>query len=139
MSVEKTVLDNGITVLSEDYPHLETVSLGVWTNAGARDEREEENGIAHMLEHMAFKGTSKRNARQIVEEIEAAGGDLNAATSMESTTYTARVLKDDWSNALDVLGDIICDPLFEDNELAREQDVVLQEIAAANDTPDEVV
>ncbi len=139
MSVKQTTLDNGITVLSQDYPHLETVALGVWTKAGARDEREAENGIAHMLEHMAFKGTSKRNARQIVEEIEAAGGDLNAATSMETTTYNARVLKDDWPMALDVLGDIICDPLFEPDELAREQDVVLQEIAAANDTPDDVV
>ena len=139
MSVHKTEMDNGITVLSQDYAHLETVALGVWTKAGARDEREDENGIAHMLEHMAFKGTSKRNARQIVEEIEAAGGDLNAATSMESTTYNARVLKDDWTMALDVLGDIICDPLFEEGELHRERDVVLQEIAAANDTPDEVV
>ena len=139
MSVHKTELDSGITVLSQDYAHLETVALGVWTKAGARDEREEENGIAHMLEHMAFKGTSKRNARQIAEEIEAAGGDLNAATSMESTTYNARVLKNDWTTALDVLGDIICDPLFEASELAREQDVVLQEIAAANDTPDDVV
>ncbi len=138
-NVNKTDLANGITVLSQDYAHLETVALGVWTKAGARDERKEENGIAHMLEHMAFKGTSKRNARQIVEEIEAAGGDLNAATSMESTTYTARILKDEWVNALDVLGDIICDPLFEKNELERERDVVLQEIAAANDTPDEVV
>jgi len=139
MSVLKTEMDNGITVLSQDYAHLETVALGVWTKAGARDEREDENGIAHMLEHMAFKGTGKRNARQIVEEIEAAGGDLNAATSMESTTYNARVLKDDWTTALDVLGDIICDPLFEKGELHRERDVVLQEIAAANDTPDEVV
>lgn len=137
--VEQTTLDNGITVLSEDYPHLETVSLGVWTKAGARDERKEENGIAHMLEHMAFKGTSKRNALQIVEEIEDAGGDLNAATSMETTTYNARVLKKDWPNALDVLGDIVCDPLFETKELVREQDVVLQEIAAADDTPDDVV
>ena len=135
----KTVLDNGITVLSQDYSHLETVALGVWTRAGARDERQEENGIAHMLEHMAFKGTGKRSARQIVEEIEAAGGDLNAATSMESTTYNARVLKDDWTGALDVLGDIICDPLFEAGELERERDVVLQEIATANDTPDDVV
>ncbi len=139
MTVQKTTLDNGITVLSEDYPHLETVALGVWMKAGARDEHQEENGIAHMLEHMAFKGTSKRNARQIVEEIEAAGGDLNAATSMESTTYNARVLKGDWPGALDVLGDIVCDPLFDADELARERDVVLQEIAAANDTPDDVV
>jgi len=139
MNVEKTKTANGITVISQDYAHLETVALGVWTKAGARDEHEQENGIAHMLEHMAFKGTGKRTAREIVEEIEAAGGDLNAATSMESTTYTARVLKDDWVGALDVLGDIICDPLFEESELTREQDVVLQEIAAANDTPDEVV
>lgn len=139
MSVDKTELSNGITVLSQDYDHLETVALGVWTKAGARDENKEQNGIAHMLEHMAFKGTRHRSARQIVEEIEAAGGDLNAATSMESTTYNARVLKDEWSNALNVLADIICEPLFEEDELNRERDVVLQEIAAASDTPDDVV
>lgn len=139
MAVKTTTLANGITVLSQDYTHLETVALGIWTKTGARDERLEQNGIAHMLEHMAFKGTPTRSARAIAEEIEAVGGDLNAATSMETTSYTARMLKQDWPMALNVLADIVSNPLFEPHELERERGVVLQEIAAANDTPDDLV
>ena len=134
-----TKLDNGITVISQNFDHVETVALGTWFRAGARDEQQDEHGIAHMLEHMAFKGTSKRSAQQIAEEIEFAGGDINAATSMETTSYTARVLKEEWRNALNVIADIVCDPQFDDDEMAREQGVVLQEIAASNDMPDDVV
>ena len=120
-------------------PDLETVALGIWVRAGARDEQPSENGVAHFLEHMAFKGTERRSARDIAEEIEAAGGDINASTAMENTAYYARVLKDDWRLALDVLSDIIIDPVFDREELERERDVILQEIAAANDTPDDLV
>ena len=139
MAVEITRLENGIHVITDTMPHLQTVALGTWVRAGARDERLDQNGIAHMLEHMAFKGTSSRNAMQIAKEIEAAGGDINAATAMETTSYYARVLKDDWLMALDILSDILMDPVFAADELAREQDVILQEIAAANDTPDDLV
>ena len=93
MSVEVTRLPSGLTVVTDAMPHLETASLGVWVGAGSRDELSDEHGISHLLEHMAFKGTKLRTARQIAEEIEAVGGDLNAATSIESTTYYARVLK----------------------------------------------
>ena len=120
-------------------PHLETASLGVWVGAGSRDEQPDEHGISHLLEHMAFKGTRARTARQIAEEIEAVGGDLNAATSVETTAYYARVLKDDVPLALDILADILPDPAFDPDELEREQNVILQEIGAVEDTPDDLV
>jgi predicted Zn-dependent peptidase len=120
-------------------PHLETVALGIWVKAGARDEKPEENGIAHFLEHMAFKGTSRRSAQRIAEEIESAGGEINAATGMETTTYYARVLKHDWPLALDILADILTGSVFDPDELERERDVILQEIAAAHDAPDDLV
>jgi predicted Zn-dependent peptidase len=139
MSVQITRLDNGIHVITHDLPHLETVSLGIWVRAGARDEGEAQNGIAHFLEHMAFKGTSKRSAMQIAQDIENVGGDINASTSMETTGYYARVLKEDWRLGLDILSDILTDPVFDREEVERERDVILQEIAAANDTPDDLV
>jgi predicted Zn-dependent peptidase len=139
VTVRISQLANGIHVITHHMPMLETTALGVWVRAGARDETAAQNGISHLLEHMAFKGTSRRSARQIAEEIEAAGGDINAATSMETTSYYARVLKEDWPLALDILGDILTDPIFDGNELALEQDVIAQEIAAANDTPDDLV
>jgi len=139
MSVEITRLSNGIHVVTHHMPHLETVALGIWVKAGARDERADENGIAHFLEHMAFKGTPRRSARAIAEEIESAGGEINAATGMETTTYYARVLKDDWTLALDILADIFTAPELDEEELERERDVILQEIAAAHDQPDDLV
>ncbi|HUD85118.1 MAG TPA: pitrilysin family protein [Xanthobacteraceae bacterium] len=139
MSVEVTTLKSGINVVTDTMPHLETASLGVWVASGSRDERRDEHGISHFLEHMAFKGTRRRTARQIAEEIEAVGGDLNAATGAESTAYYARVLKADVPLALDVLADILSEPAFERDELAREQNVIVQEIGAVADTPDDLV
>src|SRR6202047_2493257 len=139
MSVEVTTLKSGISVVTDTMPHLETASLGVWVASGSRDERHDEHGISHFLEHMAFKGTRRRAARQIAEEIEAVGGDLNAATGAESTAYYARVLKADVPLALDVLADILPDPTFEGEELVREQNVIVQEIGAVADTPDDLI
>jgi predicted Zn-dependent peptidase len=139
MSVEITRLSNGLHVITHAMPALETVALGIWVKAGARDERAEENGIAHFLEHMAFKGTVKRSAQDIAEEIESAGGEINAATGMETTTYYARVLKDDWVLALDILADIFNNSVYDPEELDREREVILQEIAAAKDQPDDLV
>jgi predicted Zn-dependent peptidase len=139
MSVEFTRLSSGLVVVTDAMKHLESASLGVWVGAGSRDERPDEHGISHLLEHMAFKGTSRRTARQIAEEIEAVGGDLNAATSHETTAYYARVLKADVPLALDVLSDILSDPAFDPEELQREQNVIVQEIGAAEDTPDDLV
>jgi predicted Zn-dependent peptidase len=120
-------------------PHLQTASLGVWVGSGSRDEQPNEHGISHLLEHMAFKGTKHRTARQIAEEIEAVGGDINASTSFETTAYYASVLKTDVPLALDVLSDILANPTFDAEELKREQNVIVQEIGATEDTPDDLV
>jgi predicted Zn-dependent peptidase len=139
MSVEVTRLSTGLVVVTDAMPHLETAALGVWVGSGSRDEQPDEHGISHLLEHMAFKGTSRRTARQIAEEIEAVGGDLNAATSVETTAYYARVLRADVPLALDVLSDILADPTFDPEELRREQNVIVQEIGAAEDAPDDLI
>jgi predicted Zn-dependent peptidase len=139
MSVEVTRLPSGLTVVTDSMPHLQTASLGVWVGSGSRDELANEHGISHLLEHMAFKGTKRRTARQIAEEIEAVGGDINAATSFETTAYFASVLKTDVPLAVDVLSDILSNPTFDPVELTREQNVIVQEIGATEDTPDDLV
>ena len=139
MSVQSTTLANGMVVLTDDMPHLESASLGVWVKAGARSERKAEHGVSHLLEHMAFKGTQSRSALQIAEAIENVGGDLNAATSIEHTGYFARVLKDDVVLAADILSDILQNSRFDEAELDREQQVIVQEIGAARDNPDDHV
>ncbi|AZN72791.1 insulinase family protein [Georhizobium profundi] len=139
MSVQCTRLASGLTVVTEMMPHLESVALGVWIKAGSRNETENQHGIAHLLEHMAFKGTARRTARQIAEQIENVGGEVNASTSVETTAYYARILKNDVPLAVDILADILTESSFEEEELEREQHVILQEIGAANDTPDDVV
>jgi predicted Zn-dependent peptidase len=139
MSVQVTRLPSGLSVVTDQMPHLKTAALGVWVGSGSRDEHVDEHGISHLLEHMAFKGTHRRTARQIAEEIEAVGGDLNAGTSVETTAYYARVLQEDVTLALDVLSDILSDPTFDPAELHREQNVIVQEIGATEDTPDDLV
>lgn len=139
MSVRTTRLDNGMTVLTDDMPHLESASIGIWVKAGSRSETLEEHGISHVLEHMAFKGTPSRSAREIAEAIENVGGDLNAATSIEHTGYFARVLKEDVGLAGDILSDILQNSVFDKEELDREQQVIVQEIGAARDNPDDHV
>lgn len=139
MNVECTRLKSGLTVVTETMPHLESVALGVWIKSGSRNETDAEHGIAHLLEHMAFKGTARRTARQIAEEIENVGGEVNAATSTETTSYYARVLKDHVPLAVDILADILTESAFDEDELQREKNVILQEIGAADDMPDDVV
>lgn len=134
-----TTLPGGLRVVTESVPHLETVSLGVWIGAGSRHEAEREQGLSHLLEHMAFKGTRRRSARAINEEIEAVGGDLNAATGVEQTAYYAHVLADDAPLALDILADILTESTLTDGDLEREKGVILQEIGAVEDTPDDLV
>ena len=139
MRVEITRLPNGLTVATDPMPQLESASLGVWVNCGARHETEARMGISHMLEHMAFKDTERRTARVIAEEIEAVGGALNAYTSREQTAFHARVLKADVPLAADILADILTHPTFDAGELERERQVVLQEIGQAHDTPDDII
>jgi predicted Zn-dependent peptidase len=138
MTIHETKLPNGLRVVSYRMPHLETVSMGVWVGVGARHEVAPEQGISHLLEHMAFKGTERRTALAIAEEIEAVGGELNAATSLETTAYYARVLADDIGLGLDILADILQRPRHSEEELEREREVILQEIAATRDSPDEI-
>src|SRR6201986_1716351 len=139
MAVEITKLETGLTFVTDAMQHLETAALGVWAGVGGRDEKPHEHGISHLLEHMAFPGTKRRSSREIVEEIEAVGGDLNAGTSTETTAYYARGRKAAVPLALDGLADILANPSFEPDELEREKNVIVQEIGAAQDTPDDVV
>jgi predicted Zn-dependent peptidase len=138
MTSQLTALSNGLRIVSHHMPHVETVSLGVWVAAGTRNEQASEHGISHLLEHMAFKGTERRSATDIAEEIEAVGGELNAATSLETTAYYARTLKGDIALALDILADILQIPRYAEDELEREREVILQEIAATRDSPDDI-
>ncbi|EKE44411.1 peptidase, M16 family [Oceaniovalibus guishaninsula JLT2003] len=139
MTVQLHTLSNGLRIVTEHMPGLMSASVGVWVNAGGRHERVEQNGIAHFLEHMAFKGTTRRSALQIAEAIEDVGGYINAYTSREMTAYYARVLSADVPLALDVIGDIVTDPAFDPGEIEVERGVILQEIGQANDTPDDIV
>ena len=139
MSVAITTLPSGLRIVSDTMAHVETTSIGVFVGAGSRHETAREHGLSHFLEHMAFKGTRRRSAKDIAEEIETAGGDLNAATGVEQTAYYARVLAEDSGLALDILADIITDSAFDPVELEREKGVILQEIGSVEDTPDDLV
>ncbi|MEK6216736.1 MAG: insulinase family protein, partial [Boseongicola sp.] len=139
MTVELHRMANGVRIVTEHMPGLQSASLGVWVAAGGRHERVDQNGIAHFLEHMAFKGTKKRSALQIAEAIEDVGGYINAYTSREMTAYYARVLAADVPLALDVISDIVLNPIFDPKEIEVERHVILQEIGQAHDTPDDVI
>jgi len=139
MTVQITRLPSGLIIASDPMPQLMSAALGVWVSCGARHESPEEAGLSHMLEHMAFKGTKRRSAKDIATEIEAVGGDLNAYTSREQTAFHARVLKDDVDLALDMIADILINPAFEESELSREREVIIQEIGQTRDTPDDLI
>ncbi|MCW5771904.1 MAG: insulinase family protein, partial [Rhodospirillaceae bacterium] len=139
MSVAITKLANGLTVATDRMEQVETVSIGMWVEVGTRFEAPEHAGISHMLEHMAFKGTRRRSARAIAEEIEAVGGHLNAYTGREGTTYFAKVMKEDLGLAADIIADILQHSVFDPAEMDREREVILQEIGQARDTPDDIV
>ena len=139
MTVRITTLPSGLRVVTDHIPHVESAAVGVWVDVGARHEAAEVNGVAHLLEHMAFKGTEKRDARRIAEEIEAVGGSVNAYTSRENTAYYARVLKADVPLAVDILSDILQHSTFDETELARERAVIIQEIGQSFDTPEDLI
>lgn len=139
MSLKITTLSNGFRIVTEAMPGLLSASAGVWVTAGGRHERAEQNGIAHFLEHMAFKGTERRSSLRIAEEIEDVGGYINAYTSREMTAYYARVLSPDVALALDVIADIVLNPVFNTDDIETERHVILQEIGQALDTPDDII
>ena len=138
MNVRLTELSNGFRIVTEHMPGLQSAAIGIWVLAGARNEHREQNGIAHFLEHMAFKGTAKRTSLQIAEAIEDVGGYINAYTSREVTAYYVRVLENDVSLGLDVIADILRNPVLDNGEIEVERGVILQEIGQALDTPDEL-
>jgi predicted Zn-dependent peptidase len=137
--VSITTLPSGLTILTERMDRVETVSFGAYIGAGTRHETAAENGVAHFLEHMAFKGTATRSAIDIAEAIENVGGHINAYTSREQTAYYVKLLKEDLALGVDIIGDILCHSSFDGAELERERGVILQEIGQANDTPDDIV
>jgi predicted Zn-dependent peptidase len=138
-AIRVTRLASGLTVITEHMPRVETVSLGAYVAAGARFETPDENGVSHFLEHMAFKGTERRTAAGIAEEIESVGGHINAYTAREQTAYYVKLLKEDLALGADIIGDILAHSTFEPEELERERAVILQEIGQANDTPDDII
>ncbi len=138
-NIRKTVLPNGLMVLTERMPHLRSVSMGAWVGSGSRDEAAEVNGISHFVEHMVFKGTTSRSAQQIAREVDTIGGNLDAFTSKEMVCFNIKVLDENVSPALDVLADLVLHPTFTPVELEREQGVILEEIKMDEDNPDYLV
>ena len=138
-TVQVTRLPSGLTVVTERMERVETVSLGAYVAAGTRNESRTENGVSHFLEHMAFKGTERRSAAEIAEEVEAVGGHMNAYTAREQTAYYVKLLKEDVALGADIIGDILTHSVFAPDEVERERGVILQEIGQANDTPDDII
>ena len=137
--VNNTTLDNGVRIITKKMPYVRSVSMGVWLNAGSRDEADEENGLSHLIEHMIFKGTRRRSAYQIAKEFDAIGGHTNAFTSLENTCYHAKVMDTHLPQMVDILSDILMNSEFDGLELERERPVILQEIGMVEDNPDEYV
>jgi len=137
--VSKSVLSNGIKVITKTMPHLRSVSMGLWVNVGGRDESFSESGMSHFIEHMIFKGTQKRTAFQIAKEFDAVGGQTNAFTSTENTCYHAKVMDAHMETMVDILSDIFLNSLFDEREVENERTVILQEIGMAEDSPDEYI
>jgi predicted Zn-dependent peptidase len=138
-AINKTVLPNGVRILTKKAPYVRSISMGIWVEIGARDESVAENGISHFIEHMIFKGTRRRSAFQIAKEFDAVGGMNNAFTSMEHTCFHARIIDTHLDTMVDVMSDIFLNSLFENKEIERERPVVFQEIGMVEDTPEELV
>jgi predicted Zn-dependent peptidase len=136
---QKSVLNNGLRIVTEEDPHFHSVAVGVWLNVGSRDEALEENGLSHFLEHLAFKGTPRRSALDIAREIDQLGGTLNAFTSKENTCFHGKVLAENLDRAVDLLSDLVLNPLYQPEDLEKERQVILEEICAQDDNPEDSV
>lgn len=137
--IQTTTLDNGVRIITDTVPSMHSVAVGIWVGVGTRHENLEHNGVAHMVEHMLFKGTKNRNAQQIAEDIENVGGSMNAYTSREITSYHIHLLAEDLPLGMEVLGDMYLNSTLPQDEIERERGVILQEIGMCNDTPDDLV
>src|SRR5450432_1833089 len=138
-SIRRTILPSGLTILTERMEHIRSVTMGVWISAGSRHELPEVNGISHFVEHMVFKGTRSRSAQRIAREVDAIGGNLDAFTGKETICFNMKVLDDHVPTALDVLSDLVLDPVFSDDEIQRERGVILEEIKMDEDNPDYLI
>jgi predicted Zn-dependent peptidase len=138
-NIRKTVLPNGLTILTERMEHVRSVAMGVWIKAGSRHESAEINGISHFVEHMVFKGTRSRTAQRIAREVDAIGGNLDAFTGKESICLNIKVLDEHVGQALDVLSDMVMNPVFSDEDILRERGVILEEIKMDEDNPDYLI
>lgn len=136
---DEFTLPNGLQVIGQNISHFRSVSVGLWVHAGSLYETEAENGLSHMLEHMLFKGTERRNARQIAQEMDSIGGQMNAFTAKECTCYYTKVMDQHLENAVDLLSDLLLHSTLEAGELAKERGVIVEEIAMVMDTPEDLV
>src|ERR1700749_3735352 len=138
-NVRREVLSNGLTILTEEMPHIRSISIGIWIKTGSRHESAEWNGITHFVEHMVFKGTRNRNAEQIAREVDSVGGNMDAFTAKECICFDVKVLDEHLPTALDILSDLVLNPVFDATELARERCVIIEEIKMDEDNPDYLV
>src|ERR1700758_5086226 len=136
ISIEREVLPNGLVLVAEHMPHMRSVALGIWVRAGSRGEPSGLNGIAHFIEHMVFKGTSRRSAEQIAREMDSVGGLLDAFTSKEMVSFNAKVLDENLPLAFDVLSDLVLSPIFAEEDIVKEKHVILEEIRMEEDNPE---
>ena len=137
--IKKTILENGLTVVTESIDHVQSISMGLWVKAGSRHEGEDLAGISHFLEHMNFKGTAKRTARDLAEVLECRGGQLNAYTTKEYTNFYCQTVKEDYDLAMDVLSDLFLHSAFRSEDMEKEKKVVLEEINLYEDSPEDLV
>ena len=138
-NIRRTILPNGLTILTEKMDHIRSVAMGVWVRAGSRHEMAEMNGISHFVEHMVFKGTKSRSAQIIAREVDAIGGNLDAFTGKETVCFNMKVLDEHVPTALEVLSDLVLNPVFASEEIHRERGVILEEIKMDEDNPDYLV
>src|ERR1700674_1239654 len=138
-AVEKETLPNGLVVITEPMEHVHSVSVGVWINSGSRRESGEMNGISHFIEHMLFKGTTRRSAEDIARSVDSIGGNLDAFTAKELVCFNTKVLDQHLSLAFDVLADLVLHPMFREEDIEKEKGVILEEIKMEADSPDSMV
>jgi len=138
-NIRREVLPNGLAVITEEMEHIRSISIGIWIKTGSRDEEKEWNGISHFVEHMVFKGTQNRSAEDIARQVDSIGGNIDAFTAKECISFSIKVLDEHLPIALDVLGDLVLNPVFDDQDITRERGVILEEIKMDEDNPDYLV